>query len=204
MPRARRSSGGGRRGLGFAVVMILIGASLLMGTASSPRRSRCSARPRPHAIDPDFTPYVPWIACFILAGLFWFQHKGTKSIGGVFGPVMLVWFVALGLLGAWYIIPNPSVLRALNPLYALALLHHPPAQVTALLGAIVLAITGAEALYADMGHFGRRYIAWAWYGAALPGLVLNYFGQGAYMLSHPRTAENPFFALAPSGPIAPS
>ena len=196
------SSGGGRRGLGFAVVMILIGASLLYGDGIiTPAISVLGAAEGLNAIDPDFTPYVPWIACFILAGLFWFQHKGTKSIGGVFGPVMLVWFVALGLLGAWYIIPNPSVLRALNPLYALALLHHPPAQVTALLGAIVLAITGAEALYADMGHFGRRYIAWAWYGAALPGLVLNYFGQGAYMLSHPRTAENPFFALAPSGPI---
>jgi KUP system potassium uptake protein len=195
-------NGGRRRGLGFAVVMILIGASLLYGDGIiTPAISVLGAAEGLNAIDPDFTPYVPWIACFILAGLFWFQHKGTKSIGGVFGPVMLVWFVALGLLGAWYIVLNPSVLRALNPWYALALLHHPPAQVTALLGAIVLAITGAEALYADMGHFGRRYIAWAWYGAALPGLVLNYFGQGAYMLAHPKSAENPFFALAPAGPI---
>jgi KUP system potassium uptake protein len=193
---------GRRRGLGFAVVMILIGAALLYGDGIiTPAISVLGAAEGLNAIDPDFTPYVPWIACFILAGLFWFQHKGTKSIGGVFGPVMLVWFVALGLLGAWYIVLNPSVLRALNPWYALALLHHPPAQVTALLGAIVLAITGAEALYADMGHFGRRYIAWAWYGAALPGLVLNYFGQGAYLLAHPKSAENPFFALAPAGPI---
>ena len=106
------SSGGGRRGLGFAVVMILIGASLLYGDGIiTPAISVLGAAEGLDAIDPDFTPYVPWIACFILAGLFWFQHKGTKSIGGVFGPVMLVWFVALGLLGAWYIIPNPSVLR---------------------------------------------------------------------------------------------
>ncbi len=139
------------------------------------------------------------MACAILAVLFWFQHKGTKSIGGVFGPVMLAWFAALGLLGALHLWRTPDVLRALNPAYGLALLHHPPAQVATLLGSIVLAITGAEALYADMGHFGRRSIAIAWYGVAFPGLVLNYFGQGAYILGHPATTDNPFFAMAPAG-----
>jgi len=135
----------------------------------------------------------------ILAGLFWFQHKGTKSIGRIFGPIMLVWFLVLGGLGVWHVAQFPSVFRALNPVYGWALLQHRPVEVTTLLGSIVLAITGAEALYADMGHFGRRYIAWAWYGAAFPGLVLNYFGQGAFILENPHSTENPFFALAPEG-----
>jgi KUP system potassium uptake protein len=189
-----------RRGLGPIVVMILIGAALLYGDGIiTPAISVLGAAEGFNAISPVFTPYVPMMACAILAGLFWFQHKGTKSIGRVFGPVMLVWFAALGVLGGWHLWKNPGVLRALNPLYGLALLHHPPAQVVTLLGSVVLAITGAEALYADMGHFGRRFIAIAWYGVAFPGLVLNYFGQGAYILSHPATTDNPFFAMAPPG-----
>jgi KUP system potassium uptake protein len=189
-----------RRGLGPIVVMILIGAALLYGDGIiTPAISVLGAAEGFNAISPFFTPYVPVMSCGILAALFWFQHKGTNSIGKVFGPVMLVWFTALGVLGVWHLGKAPGVLRALNPAYGLALLHHPPAQVVTLLGSVVLAITGAEALYADMGHFGRRYIAIAWYGVAFPGLVLNYFGQGAYILSHPTTTENPFFAMAPAG-----
>jgi KUP system potassium uptake protein len=120
-------------------------------------------------------------------------------IGAVFGPVMFVWFGTLGVLGAWYVLKSPSVLRALNPSYGLALLHNPPVEVAELLGSIVLAITGAEALYADMGHFGRKYIAIAWYGVAFPGLVLNYFGQVAFQIAHPDSSSNPFFAMAPAG-----
>jgi KUP system potassium uptake protein len=189
-----------RRGLGPIVIMILIGAALLYGDGIiTPAISVLGAAEGFNAISPAFAPYVPALACLILAALFWFQHKGTKSIGGVFGPVMLVWFASLGLLGAWYILKYPSVLRALNPAYGLALLRHPPGVVATLLGSVVLAITGAEALYADMGHFGKRYIAFAWYGIALPGLTLNYFGQGAYALAHPLSHENPFFAMAPEG-----
>jgi len=189
-----------RRGLGPIVVMILIGAALLYGDGIiTPAISVLGAAEGFNAISPVFTPYVPAMACVILAGLFWFQHKGTKSIGGVFGPVMLVWFLVLGLLGAWQIFRYPGVLRALNPAYGLALLRHPPAIVAALLGAVVLAITGAEALYADMGHFGKRYIAAAWYFVALPGLALNYFGQGAFELEHPASKANPFFEMAPEG-----
>jgi KUP system potassium uptake protein len=194
------SEPGAKRGLGPAVIMILIGAALLYGDGViTPAISVLGAAEGFNLISPVFTPYVPGMACAILAGLFWFQHKGTKSIGGVFGPVMLAWFASIGALGAWYLVKFPGVLRALNPAYALSLLHNPPAKVATLLGSIVLAITGAEALYADMGHFGRRYIALAWYGVAFPGLVLNYFGQGAYILSHPVTADNPFFAMAPAG-----
>ncbi len=189
-----------KKGLGPAVIMILIGAALLYGDGIiTPAISVLGAAEGFNAISPIFTPYVAWIACAILAGLFWFQHRGTKQIGRIFGPVMLLWFAALALLGGWHLLRNPTVLRALNPVYGLALLHHPPVVVATLLGSIVLAITGAEALYADMGHFGRRFIAMAWYGVAFPGLVLNYFGQGAFILSHPESTENPFFAMAPLG-----
>jgi KUP system potassium uptake protein len=189
-----------RRGLGPVVVMILIGAALLYGDGIiTPAISVLGAAEGFNAISPAFTPYVPLMACVILAALFWFQHKGTKSIGAVFGPVMLVWFAALALLGAWHLAQAPGVLRAVNPAYGLALLRHSPAQVITLLGSVVLAITGAEALYADMGHFGRRNIAIAWYGMAFPGLVLNYFGQGAFVLTHLDSRENPFFAMAPAG-----
>jgi KUP system potassium uptake protein len=198
--RAANKETNHRHGLGPVVVMILIGAALLYGDGIiTPAISVLGAAEGFEAISPSFTQYVPWIAAVILAGLFWFQHKGTKSIGSIFGPIMLVWFLIIGLLGGWYIIQYPEVFRALNPLYGWALLQHRPVEITALLGSIVLAITGAEALYADMGHFGRRYIAWAWYGAAFPGLVLNYFGQGAYILAHRDSQENPFFALAPDG-----
>jgi KUP system potassium uptake protein len=189
-----------KKGLGPAVVMILIGAALLYGDGIiTPAISVLGAAEGFNTISAAFTPYVVWIACVILAVLFWFQHRGTKEIGGIFGPVMLVWFTTLAALGLWHLLKYPSVLRALNPVYGLALLHHPPAVIATLLGSIVLAITGAEALYADMGHFGRRFIAVAWYGVAFPGLVLNYFGQGAFILAHPESNENPFFAMAPVG-----
>src|SRR5580704_5571848 len=185
-----------KRGLGVAVVIILIGAALLFGDGIiTPAISVLGAAEGFNAISPGFEAYVPWLACAILAALFWFQKNGTMRIGAVFGPIMLVWFATLGVLGAWYVYRAPGVLRALNPSYGLALLHNPPTEVAELLGSIVLAITGAEALYADMGHFGRRYIALAWYGVAFPGLVLNYFGQGAYILSNPASADNPFFAM---------
>jgi KUP system potassium uptake protein len=112
---------------------------------------------------------------------------------------MLVWFGVLAGLGAWHVATYPEVLQAVDPRYGWALLEHRPKEISALLGAVVLAITGAEALYADMGHFGRRFIAFAWYGVAFPALVLNYFGQGAYILSHPGLTENSFFLLAHQG-----
>lgn len=189
-----------RHHLGAVVIMILIGAALLYGDGViTPAISVLGAAEGLIAIDPEFAHRVPWIACAILAILFWFQHKGTHRIGSVFGPVMMVWFVTLAALGLWRLWEYPAVLRALNPAYGLTLLRHAPGEVAALLGAVVLTITGAEALYADMGHFGRKYISMAWYGVAFPGLALNYFGQGAFILSHPNSMENPFFALAPQG-----
>jgi KUP system potassium uptake protein len=166
----------------------------------TPAISVLSAAEGLKSFDPSFASnFIIMIACVILGGLFWFQHKGTKAIGGVFGPVMLVWFLTIGGLGAWHIWQYPQILAALNPAFGFALLRHHPAHAVGLLGAVILAITGAEALYADLGHFGRKHIAAAWYWIVFPGLTLNYFGQGAYVLSHPAGSENPFFALAPAG-----
>ena len=189
-----------RHGLGVAVVIILIGAALLFGDGIiTPAISVLGAAEGLNAVSPVFGPYVPWIACAVLAGLFWFQKNGTMRIGAIFGPVMLVWFATLGVLGAYYVVKAPMVFRALNPAYGLALLHNAPTEVATLLGSIVLAITGAEALYADMGHFGKRSISIAWYAVAFPGLVLNYFGQVAFLSLNPTSTENPFFAMAPGG-----
>ena len=201
---ARPAAGGGsRRGLGPAVVMILAGAALLYGDGViTPAISVLGAAEGFSAVSPAFTQSrIVWLACAILAVLFALQHHGTKRIGNIFGPVMLAWFLALGLLGVWRIAGAPEVLRAFDPRPGLALLAHRPAVVARLLGAIVLTVTGAEALYADMGHFGRRSITLAWYGVAFPGLILNYLGQGAWLLHHPDAVTNPFFLMAPAGAI---
>jgi len=190
-----------KRRLGVFIVLILAGAALLYGDGIiTPAISVLSAAEGFKAIMPDLKPGpIVAIACVILAGLFYFQHKGSKHIGGIFGPIMIAWFGIIGLLGLWQVIHTPRVLFALNPWYGYNLLVNMPVQIGALLGSVVLAITGAEALYADMGHFGRKYIAAAWYFIAFPGLILCYFGQGAYAIANPDFRDNPFFALAPAG-----
>src|SRR5690606_20246800 len=127
---------------------------------------------------PSAEPFVVPFAIVVLVGIFWFQSKGSMTIGRIYGPVMLVWFVAIGLLGLVHIVDNPSVLQALNPWHGLNLLATHPAEIGVILGGVVLSITGVEAIFADMGHFGRSAIQRAWYFVAMPGLVLNYFGQG--------------------------
>ena len=180
--------------------MILFGAALLYGDGIiTPAISVLGAAEGFTSFSSGFAPYIEAIACVILAALFWFQHKGTKAIGGVFGPVMLVWFAALALLGVWQIVQDPGVLAALDPIYGIRLLAGIPSSINPLLGSIVLTITGTEALYADMGHFGHRAISYAWLTVRLSRLVLNYFGQGAYAIAHPQDPANPFFALAPDG-----
>jgi KUP system potassium uptake protein len=193
--------GAARRTIGSFALVIMFGAALLYGDGViTPAISVLSAAEGLKSFDPGFPQkYVTLIACLILGGLFWFQHKGTKTIGGVFGPVMLVWFAAIGALGLWQVVQFPSVLAALNPLYGFRLVVHHPGEAFALLGAVILAITGAEALYADLGHFGRRHITRAWYLIVFPGLTLSYLGQGAYALTHAPSGDNPFFALAPAG-----
>jgi len=186
---------------GKAALVALLCAGFLL-TGCKPHQQKVGKEaPLPTVVEKDgrFALLVDGAPFLILGVLFWFQHKGTKAIGGVFGPVMLVWFLTIGGLGAWHIWQYPQILAALNPAFGFALLRHHPAHAVGLLGAVILAITGAEALYADLGHFGRKHIAAAWYWIVFPGLTLNYFGQGAYVLSHPAGSENPFFALAPAG-----
>ena len=187
-------------GIGLATIIILFGAALLYGDGIiTPAISVLAAAEGFTSLSAGLTPLVVPIACVVLAWLFWFQHKGTKTIGGVFGPIMLVWFGSIAMLGSWRVVLAPSVLVAINPLKGLHLLLAHPHYITHLLGAIVLTITGTEALYADMGHFGRRAIKNAWLAIAFPSLLLNYFGQGAYAIAHPQDLTNPFFALAPEG-----
>ena len=152
---------------------------------------------------PALGAYVVPIAALVLLALFLVQSRGTASVGRLFGPVMLVWFATLGLLGLAQIVKNPSVLAALDPRYAVGLFEIAGWQAFVALGAIVLAVTGAEALYADMGHFGPLPIRVAWFGLVLPGLVLNYFGQGALLLRAPEALEHPFYHLAPSWLLLP-
>jgi KUP system potassium uptake protein len=192
-PRARSG--------GIFTLLILFGAALLYGDGViTPAISVLGAMEGLTTFDPNLERYVPFLACIVLVGLFWVQHKGTDVIGRMFGPLMAVWFLVIGSLGAWHLKQNPSVLEALNPMHGLRLLLALSWKDSALmLGAVVLVITGAEALYADMGHFGRPAIGRAWYFAAFPGLALSYFGQGAYALLHPLDTTNPFFALAPAG-----
>ncbi|CAN7392293.1 potassium transporter Kup [Variovorax sp. LjRoot175] len=148
-------------------------------------------------------PFVIPITIAILVGLFWVQRKGTGAVGKVFGPVMLLWFAVLAVAGLWQVLQQPQVLAALDPRHAIGFLVSHRAQSLAVLGAVFLAFTGGEALYADMGHFGARPIRLAWLFIAMPGLVLNYFGQGALVLANPAAIDNPFFRLFPAWGVLP-
>lgn len=200
--RARMEQRGPKFRIGAGTLLILFGACMLCGEGViTPAISVLSAAEGLTLIAPQTKPLVIPLTCLVLAVVFWVQNRGSEKIGRIYGPVMLVWFGTLGALGAWQIWLNPVVLHALNPWHAWLLFRAHPAEITAVLGGVVLAITGVEAIYADMGHFGRRAIAIAWYGVALPGLALNYFGQGAHLLRDPNAIGNPFLALAPEGPI---
>ena len=171
---------GGRRQR-LAIVLAMVGAALFYGDGIiTPAISVLSAVEGLKVATPAFEPYVVPIAIVILVGLFLMQRRGTGGVGQLFGPVMCVWFATLAGLGLWQILADPSVLRAVNPIYAVTLFASHGWQAFVALGAVVLAVTGAEALYADMGHFGRRPIRLAWFSLVLPALLLNYFGQGRF------------------------
>ncbi|MBE2213596.1 MAG: KUP/HAK/KT family potassium transporter [Opitutaceae bacterium] len=188
------------RGRAWLTFVVLVGAALLYGDGViTPAISVLGATEGLVTLRPSLEPFVPAIAAGILLALFSIQHRGSGAIGRAFGPVMLLWFATLALFGIVQIVRMPEVLRALNPILGVRLLLDHPAHATSILGTVTLAITGTEALYADMGHFGRRAIALAWYTVAFPGLALSYFGQGAFALAHPENALNPFFAQAPAG-----
>jgi KUP system potassium uptake protein len=154
-------------------------------------------------VSPAFTKAVIPLTLVILFGLFLVQKRGTAGIGKFFGPITLVWFAAIALLGLLQIATHPTILWALSPLYALRFIFDNPGTTFIILGAVVLCVTGGEALYADMGHFGKKPIRVAWFSIVMPALTLNYFGQGALLLEHPEAVKNPFFMMAPSWALLP-
>jgi KUP system potassium uptake protein len=183
---------------GAAIVGGLIGAAMFYGdSVITPAISVLSAVEGLEVVSPAFKPLVIPLTLAILAALFFIQSKGTERVGSVFGPIMLLWFAALAALGAVQIAQNPSVLRAIDPVYAATFFAQHPALTLVVLAAVFLAVTGGEALYADMGHFGRRPIQIAWFWLVMPALLLNYFGQGALVLADPAALKSPFFLLAP-------
>lgn len=183
----------------FLVLLGLFGASLLYGDGMiTPAISVLSAVEGLKVATPFFEPYIIPITLIILCLLFFFQYRGTGAIGSIFGPIMLVWFSTLALLGTASIVHDPVVLEAINPFHGFGFILTSGWIGFVVLGSVFLVVTGAEALYADMGHFGRVPIWLGWYCVALIGLLLNYFGQGALLLRDPSAAENPFYHLSPS------
>jgi len=189
----------------LALVSIgLFGAGLFFGDGIiTPAISVLSAVEGLKLVTPVFEPYIIPITIAVLVSLFMIQRHGTSSVGKLFGPVMLIWFATLAILGIINIVQYPSVLHLINPIWAIQFIATYPVIAFITLGAVVLTVTGGEALYADMGHFGRKPINYAWFGLVCPALLLNYCGQGALLLTHPEAVENPFYQLAPSWLIIP-
>ncbi len=185
------------------VALGIFGTALLYGDGMiTPAISVLGAVEGLEVVTPVFSPYVVPITAAILVGLFAIQRFGTHRVGGLFGPIVIVWFVTIAILGIIWIVHAPEVWRSFDPRYALRFFNANGFMGFAVLGAVVLAVTGGEALYADMGHFGREPIRLAWFGLVLPSLILNYLGQGALLLESPAT-EHPFFELAPSWALLP-
>jgi KUP system potassium uptake protein len=180
--------------------MVVFGAALLYGDGMiTPAISVLSAVEGLGLATHAFDDWVVPISCLILVGLFALQRFGTARVGALFGPIMVLWFLVIASLGVYHMAQNPSVLVALSPHHAVRFLASHGFVGFAVLGSVVLCVTGGEALYADMGHFGLKPIRYAWNGIVMPSLLLAYFGQGANVLAHPEAAENPFYALVPRG-----
>ncbi|WP_026685944.1 potassium transporter Kup [Azovibrio restrictus] len=193
-------------GRSHQVILVLgvLGAAMFYGDGMvTPAISVLSAVEGLEVAAPALHHAVLPVTLAVLFLLFYVQHHGTALVGRAFGPVMLVWFAVLALLGAVQIVANPHVLLAAHPAYALEFIYHNRAMALVAMGNVVLAVTGAEALYADMGHFGRKPIQRAWFALVLPALMLNYFGQGALLLSQPEAASNPFYLMAPQWALYP-
>ena len=194
------------QGKAAAVVILLgiISGALFYGDAIlTPSLSVLSAIEGLKIATPTFEPYIVPTTVVILVGLFAVQSRGTAKVAAFFGPITLVWFIALAIAGAWHIAKNPAVLWAFNPLHGMTFLIGHGVIGLLTLGAVFLAVTGAEALYADLGHFGRGPIRFAWLTVVLPALTINYFGQGALVLADPKAIENPFFLLYPEALLLP-
>jgi KUP system potassium uptake protein len=201
MALAQRAIG---RSIGAIVLLGIVSGALFYGDAViTPALSVLSAIEGLKIVAPNFDPYVVPLTVAILIVLFAVQSRGTASVAALFGPIMMIWFAAIAIGGIWHIAADPSVLVAINPAYGIRFLtgHGIIGLVT--LGAVFLAVTGAEALYADLGHFGRRPIQAAWAAVVLPSLALNYLGQGALVLADPKAIENPFFLMYPDWALLP-
>ena len=205
MTLVTRGAGGGRSARVAALTAIgIFGAALLYGDgAITPAISVLSAVEGLNVATSVFQPYVVGISVAILVGLFMIQRRGTGQIGAMFGPIMLLWFAVLGVLGLAAIVRQPGVLAAINPLHAIELFRIDGWRAFMIMGTVFLALTGGEALYADLGHFGKTPIRWGWFAVAMPGLLLNYFGQGAVLLHDPTLTENLFYRLVPSWGLYP-
>ncbi len=186
------------------ILLGLFGTALLYGDGIiTPAISVLSAVEGLEVATPFFRPYITPITVIILLSLFLVQSRGTEGIGKIFGPITLLWFITLATLGIYWIFQHPTVLVAMNPIYGLQFFTHIGWKGYLVLGSVFLVITGGEALYADMGHFGKTPIRAAWFAVALPALLLNYFGQGALLLEHPAAIENPFYEMAPEWALYP-
>jgi KUP system potassium uptake protein len=186
------------------LIIGIFGTSLFYGDGViTPAISVLSAVEGLEVISPAFEKYVIPATLVILFALFAVQKRGTAGIGKFFGPITLVWFAVLALLGVMQIITNPVILKALSPHYAVMFMWFNPGTTFIILGAVVLCVTGAEALYADLGHFGKKPIRLAWFAVVMPALTLNYFGQGALLLSNPEAVKNPFYLMAPDWALLP-
>ena len=186
------------------LIVGIFGTCLFYGDGViTPAISVLSAIEGLEVLSPRLENYVIPLTLAVLFMLFALQKRGTGGIGRFFGPITLAWFAAIALLGIAHIVQNPGVLKALNPYYALNFVYHQPMTTFIILGAVVLCVTGAEALYADLGHFGKTPIRLAWFAIVMPALTLNYFGQGALLLKTPEAVKNPFYLMAPEWAIPP-
>ncbi len=193
-----------KRGGGWVIALGMLGAALFYGDAViTPAISVLSAVEGLKLVTPAFEPYVVWIASAILIGLFAVQSRGTQNVANWFGPIMMVWFLTLAGLGIYHIQDDVGVFASVNPWFGVMFFFNHPGVSLVVLGTVCLAVTGAEALYADMGHFGRGPIQGAWIFMVFPALWLNYLGQGALILHDPSTIDNPFYKLAPDFLILP-
>ena len=185
-------------------ILGIFGASLFYGDGViTPAISVLGAVEGVKVAAPGLAHWVVPLTVAVLFVLFWLQRRGTGHVGRLFGPVMVVWFVVIALLGVSMILRNPHVLLAVNPMYGVRFFFNHGVKAFISLGGVVLALTGAEALYADMGHFGKRPIRLAWFSFVLPALLLNYFGQGALLLDHPEAIDSPFFKMVPGVMLYP-
>lgn len=204
MTLAQRTLAKGGRSAYVVGILGIFGASLFFGdSVITPAISVLGAVEGLEVAAPGLHRFIVPITVLILVMVFLAQRFGTEKVGKVFGPITMIWFVSLAAIGVYNIVHGPEVLKALNPMWGVRFFVEHGAQSVLILGVVVLAVTGGEALYADMGHFGAKPIRWAWYGMVLPSLMLNYLGQGAFVLNHPRAVVNPFFESVPSWALYP-